>query len=263
MFAAGATVFPFLPLTYFSTCIQGSDDLALRPRGRPRKDSFPWRKHLLGGDARSIKRSDSDMQYVFTSLACRRQHLRIMLPCSVTERSLTCKLCSNNDYLRESGMAVPSTHERDVYHSLNSAALAPPFWAAEAAIFTHTGNRSLSNCKADLVFFDSIDVSDANLKNALAVFIDGEQHFSWFQAKSAQGLEVGTSQRDTDATVSVAAAAAGFKLLRICYKDKPHVVSLIQAAWVLSQQTSHGFVVVSRRWNSGAHREATVEVRCA
>jgi hypothetical protein len=150
-------------------------------------------------------------------------------------------------------MAVPSRHERTVYHDLSKASLVPPFWATEAAIFTHTGNRSLSNCKADLVFFDSLDVSC--LKTALAVFIDGEHHFAWFQAKGTPGWDAGASQRDTDATVSIAAAAAGYKLLRVCWKDKTHIVSLVQAAWALKQVAGkqEGFVVVSRRWNSGAH----------
>jgi hypothetical protein len=165
--------------------MQTLDDTALRPRGRPRKDAFPWVKQiqLAKGDASKINRSECKTQYVFSSLACRRGHLRIMLPCSADEKSLTCKICNDDDFLTSNGMSAPSAHERDVYHHLGAAIMSPRYWATEAAIFIHTGDRSVSNCKADLVFFDEYDVSPDNLRKGLAVFIDGEGHFAWLHAK--------------------------------------------------------------------------------
>jgi hypothetical protein len=66
-------------------------------------------------------------------------------------------------------------------------------------------------------------------------------------------------QRATDMRVSATAAQHGFKILRVAEADMRHLMRMIELAWEKRMMTA-GWVLVSRQWNTGAHRVPAVIV---
>ncbi len=222
-----------------------------------------WRQQILLPAGRTLpRRSDRNTQYVFKSRGC--DHLRIMLPKSADKRSLTCKLCSDGQQLAALHMSVPSQLEQRTYKHLTDHPFYkiphPQHWATEAAVFHKHG--ALENCKADVVFFDGLNVDAHNMKRSVLLFVDGKGHFPWASGAEGRSNRCAEAQCAADKAISMGAASAGFKIVRVAEQDMRSLLGILEVAW-RGRNNQAGWVKVSRHWNAGAHLVAAVKIRCA
>jgi hypothetical protein len=153
-------------------------------------------------------------------------------------------------------MKFPSLLEREVYGWLDlhpvTRMLGAQYWATEVAAFPGLGNH-LAHCKVDLVIFNGLSAARENMQRGLLVFLDGHGHFP--SRYTTQGCDVDAAfQRQIDRRISEDAAKAGFHILRVAAMDRFFFLSMLREAWNKVLQSSSGWVVVSRSWNSGTHR---------
>lgn len=158
-------------------------------------------------------------------------------------------------------MSIPSCLELATYRYLTYYPFRKPphpkFWATEVAAFHK--HPQLEKCKVDVVICDRLSASTEDMKCSIMVFLDGKGHFPWSSGNRQGSNRCGEAQRATDKSISIAAASAGFKILRVAQADVTSLLRMIELVWT-ERGTTHGWVKVSRQWNVGTHRKAAVKV---
>lgn len=200
--------------------------------------------------------SEQSEQYVFRTMHCAQgaQHYRVLLPHSVYHPMvLACRVCNGhsqllaigkeNSYNR--GVRKLSAGEQQLLYDVHEhgVAFARRTFAHEVRPWTQL-SAATSKDSVDLLIFDQQpSAAVADMRKGLIVFYDGKQHRPW-KSENAK-------QRDTDCSASSEAAAAGYCVLRISYKDAASKMQTLDAAW--RARTSAGWIKVSAHWNYGAH----------
>lgn len=184
-----------------------------------------------------------------------------MLAASASSRSLKCKMCSTDEELIAEKMSRPSQLELLGYRLLTNNPFRyhpkPQYWATE--VVAGHKLKGLERWKADIVFFDCLRVTHDDMRNAVCLFLDGEGHFPW-QLSSRNSNRDTDDQRQKDWEKSDLAARAGFKVVRVAEVDMHYMLRMVQLAWLYSA-TPWGWVMVSSRWNTGAHLVLVLQVR--
>lgn len=161
-------------------------------------------------------------------------------------------------------MSKPSVLEYDVCTYLGEHPFHkqphPVCWATEVAPFLKHEEVMLVNCKVDVVMCGGVSATTKDMKCSVLVFLDGSGHFPCRSGRQPRSNRCAEEQRTIDKAISIGAASAGFKILRVAEDDAWSVLRMIEAAWKERHDKS-GWVKVSSRWNSGAYRKATVKVR--
>jgi hypothetical protein len=117
---------------------------------------------------------------------------------------------------------------------------------------------TLRQSRVDFVLCTRQQASDGAFHEALHIYIDGQQHFPWHEEGKASGRSASSrwqaarATRETDRTISSAAADLGYTVVRVCFADVREFLQIVKAAWEIRSQ---GGALVSRSWNSGAHLE--------
>lgn len=246
------------------------EDISIRSVGRKPTLEFDWQAQLvLPPGQRCPRKSERDHHSLFHALHCTHDppHLRSLLPSSIQKKGhLICKLCHTDDQLTALKCGHPSSHERFVYDLLDSHpffASGPQHWATEVAVFHKiTGQRLCQKaCRVDIVFFNGLSVSRGAMHSALLLFIDGEGHQAGLYTGTGTGCQSACKQATKDRKLSQDAAALGYKVARLSSADLDEALPFITAAWRKAQATSAdiGWVLVSRRWDTGAHPVTSVE----
>ena len=251
----------------FDVFLDLQDDIAIRKPGRPSKVAFAWQNYIdLPDRCKMPKKSERLQQFVFKARECKGCHWRIMLPNSIAcADNIVCKVCIDDEELKNRGCTHPSRHERAAYSFLDSHPPRIPGirWATEVAAFhkLQATSVALQGSRADIVLFQGNCITHGALRSGLLVYVDGEGHFPWKYNQQGPGLSKAEQQRATDTLVSLAAARHGYRIVRICRRDIHHFLSIVRVAW--DEPTKDGWVYVSQQWNTGAHLVLTRQARCA
>lgn len=112
--------------------------------------------------------------------------------------------------------------------------------------------------KVDFVLCTDAQARRRDFKHALCIYIDGQQHFPWWNTRATADRQAHVHwQRalDThrgDRLITEAAVAQGYCVVRVCFQDVGNFLSIVKAAWAVRTQSA---VHVSRSWSTGAHLE--------
>jgi hypothetical protein len=235
-------------------------DSAVRKRGR-RAGNTDWSDHIVVPRGVRKPSKGAKTQFIFKCSFCAegKQHYRCMNVQSVESLyTLLCRTCNDSEaakrIVREAeevencekrqagektkkGRPAPRTlsaGEQALLHRLdtNPSCHGPQAYAHEVKLFVgaHVCDEDkplLRSSPADVVFYSS-NPPDHREPQPLALYWDGEHHFCWEdEGKRAR------DQHATDRAISVAAARAGYCVLRICWKDAHMSLSVIEAAWAV------------------------------
>lgn len=174
------------------------------------------------------------------------------MPHSVyNETVLTCRVCNTHqecmEFAKAAGYSRPlrrlSAGERQLVTDVHRYGIAGQHlsFAHEVKPWTHL-SFATSRVSVDIVVFEGPPTVD--MRRALMVFFDGQQHRPW-KAENAKQCKI-------DKLASAEAAAAGYCVLRLSYKDAGFKMDVLDAAW--RARTPAGWTRVSSHWNYGAHR---------
>lgn len=184
-----------------------------------------------------------------------------MLPKSANAKSLLCKMCTPIDELKDLRMSAPTTleseaHEVLIRHQFHSTGR--PDIATESAVLACSDG--LQKTKVDVLMFSGLCASPASMLQQVAAFLDGREHFTWSVHKHHRERKSAAKQSALDRRISETAAKLGYKVLRVAFKDMRALAEMAEFAW--SQRGApHGWVFVSKSWNSGAHMISGLVVR--
>lgn len=210
--------------------------------------------------------SEQSAQFVFRTTHCAQgvQHYRVLLPHSVQHPMvLACRVCNDHSQMlaigKETGynrgIRKLSQGEQQLLCNVHKHGIASArrTFAHEVRPWTQL-SAATSKVSVDLLIFDEQpSAAVADMQKGLIVFYDGKQHRPWKHENARQ--------RNTDHAASSEAAAAGYRVLRISYKDVDKKMQVLDAAW--RARNPAGWVKVSEHWNYGAHDFLAMQEQCA
>ena len=114
---------------------------------------------------------------------------------------------------------------------------------------------SLQKCRLDFLICTKKQAEDRDFRNAVCLFIDGQQHFDWNAEGNGENWTrpsnwlTPAQQRVMDQRITEAAVDLGYCVVRVCCKDASNFLSIVRAAW---QRRMEAVALVSKHWNTGA-----------
>lgn len=199
----------------------------------------------------------TEQQAVFKTSHCARnaQHYRVLNLHSVRDAvHLICTVCNDAEQMQQimlqlgiRGARATAPKQLALAKTVARCGVDHKLRAFVHEIWPFCGIKELFHVSADMLIFEGSKPSakQAAMRAGLTIFWDGQQHMRWEMKRKDE------AQVANDMRISKLAAEHGYNVLRISYLDAPIEMQVIDAAWRARRQA--GTVMVSPRWNTGAH----------